>query len=392
MSKTSGVRKQVAAKPEQLQAECFTLDKFKKGKAQHYTQIQYDNPTTNITHTVCFKFEPFIMGTKGIPYLDSENPHPDSVKGHYGHDGKRAFMRISLDEKQPGLKKARDFFVSLDDWAISDEIQEIIKRETGADVLEYSALCKNFSSGDEEHPDMVKIHFDTDFNSPEDKPILRTKFFKDGSETQYKPESITELAQYLMWNSEVKAIVKISILGVRLKTTQTPKTKTTPATKTVRGEYNIKLVFDRIDFTTGWKKSESNVGYGDEDEEEEVVLPVKSKKEVKPEKQVALDSDDEEEPEDVPSTKKKVTKKIKEPEPESDEEEEVPITKKVAKKVKEPEPESDDEEEEEEPVPPPKSKKKVTKKVKEPEPESDEEEEEEEEEVIVPKKKRTTKK
>lgn len=342
-----------------IDVNCFELDKLKKGKMQQYCSIMYNNHMNNSRHALMFKFGWFTMVTKGIPYLDSVNPHPESAaKGYYPNDAKRCFARLSLDENQPALAEARELFYAIDEWAESDEVQDKIRDMLKADELTYSRSVNNYGTDEKPANDMVKIKFDTLYDPNNDSPKLTTKFFKDGETTPYKPESISELEEVFTWNSEARVIVCPTIMWFRptVKSVASKVKGGKPEKKTIV-EYGITYAFKRVEFTTGGKDDSANVVFGDEEEtpvtrKSEVVKPKKNKYDSDEEddepkkKSKTVDSDD-----DKPKKKSKAA-----PPPDSDEEEDEPKPKKKSKAVRPPPPDSDeeDEEEEEEVVAPPK--------------------------------------
>ncbi|QGR53836.1 hypothetical protein [Moumouvirus maliensis] len=340
----------------------------KKPKAQPLCYLNYKDDKHGETKLLV-QSDKIKITDHGIPGIHEQ---------YYPDDSKREFIKIPLDESQESCRKLIEHFDKADQFFGSKNLRKKIFGNN-CEQYQYQPIIrkpqeqnndnKNKTNGENKPKcDFVKIKFN--MAGSNESRVNRTKLFqiKTGGEKEpVKADTITEVANHIRFQSEIKFIFYYVKIWAN-------SSKTQGLNKYL---YGVGLKIMAIEFVPNKGKGididnlEFDESDDDDDGENKNVSPKKSSSKSK------LDDDDDDE-------------NNNEDDNEEDEEPEVKQDKKSSKKKVV---EEDDEEEQEEEQP--KSKKKDDKKSKKPvkktskKVESEDDEEEEEEEVKP--KKRTSK-
>ena len=417
----------------------------KVGK-QEMSYINYHDSKKNADTKILVQSDKIKLTTHGIPSLDKEGSKTD----FYSDDSKREFIKIPLDD-QPGAKALRAHLEEADSFFGSTELRKQLFGQKAKDHVYQSCIRTPQRKDDDKNSDDDEGSEDDKskknkkggkgkkVDDKEKKPVVdyvkmkfnmvptgdgknkvftnKTKLKKivGGGKEIIIANTITDIANEIRWNSEIKFIFYYTKVWVG---NPGIGTKTRPygvGFKIMAIEYTPSigkgLNADEIDFlseedeendtkvTTKDKPSKKVQKLDDDDdenddEEEEEPKNLKDKPKAK---KPPLDDDEEEEIEvedepkkskEKPKNNKKATKDEDEEEEEEEEEEEIPI-KKGGKKPTGKKPSKNNDDEDDEDDEPDESSKKNTKKGSSKKPSKkasrDEDDDEEEEEEIKPK-------
>lgn len=294
---------------------------------QPLSYIHYNDPKyPNMQRKILVQSGWIKLTYYGIPSLDAE-------RGFYTEDSHREFIKIPLDPGQEACNDLKNHLEEADEWAGSDtirkkllgkrannyEYQSCIRTPQPTELFDDSDNPKNKKTN-ENNPliDYVKMKFNM-IPSDNKERINQTKLIrrnKDNSRTVITAKTITEIANEIRYQSEIRFIFMYSKIWVN-------NTKLKGASKLLYGigfklmaiEYipnsNKSINIDKIDFRLS----------DEENENEEIVKPV-----IKP-KAKFDDSDSEEIMKNENLPKKSDNESDKTPNNDSDEEDSIRIKK-----------------------------------------------------------------
>ena len=370
-TKSTGGSPAVVYRYNDIKFANIDVSEMNKTGRQPLAYINYTDPIKGETK-ILIQSDKIKLTSHGIPQLDKEG----AVDGFYEDDTKREFIKIPLDDSQPScvalrqhLKKADEFFGSdklrkqlFGNRAKDYEYQPCIKTPQSKPSEDDDKKSKSKSKEDDKPKpviDYVKMKFNMVYvgDGKNKQHINKTKLKRVGKEKKENviAETITDVANEIKWNSEIKFIFYYNKVWANK----------TPASGAKVITYGLGFKIMAIEYTPSVGKGIVGDNIEFLSESEETPKTTSSKKVQK------LDDEEEEQEEEEPEPPKKKSKSTKKGKDEEEEEAE-----------EEAEEEEAEEEEEEEPKKKPsKNSKKPSRSSKKPAKDEDEDEEEEEEEI-----------